>query len=83
MCYMSSRINCLTVDLMIKREPRYNLLSSNQGLYRNEMISLKQNIERDRLQLNQVDKKIDANDQEIQKALNELVRCDKCNNWSE
>lgn len=42
-------------------------------MYSNELIQLKSNIERDRLQLSHLDKKIEMKDQDCAKALNELV----------
>ena len=45
-------------------------------MYSNELIQLKSNIERDRLLLSQLDKKVESSDRDCLQVLNDLLKLD-------
>ena len=65
-------------------EMRYNSLlqdkQQSQSIFKNELIHLKQNIEKDRLQLSHLDRKVDQVKAELSRILQELVRLDQSYN---
>lgn len=65
---------------LLNSEQRYSeILNDGESdkLFKNQMISLKQNIEKDRLQLNHLERKIKAEEDGLANQLNELIRVDK------
>ena len=67
-------------------EMRYNSLlqdkQQSQSIFKNELIHLKQNIEKDRLQLSHLDRKVDQVKAELSRILQELVRLDQSYNFN-
>jgi len=64
-------------------EQRYTELlneSQNEKLFKNQMINLKQTIEKDRLQINHVERKIETIENEIAENLSKLLMEDKVSN---
>lgn len=63
------------------QEMRYNALlqeqQSNRSVFKNELVYLKQNIEKDRLQLSHLDRKVEQVDAALARAIQELVRLDQ------
>lgn len=71
---------------LIRSEIRYNQLvarDGNSNLFKHQLISLKQNIEKDRLQLNHLERKIENCEMEIKGILGEVHRLDNNRSWAD
>lgn len=84
--YQSKLENKNLSSKLLTCEQRYNELlneSQNEKLFKNQMINLKQTIEKDRLQINHVERKIETIENEIAENLSKLLMEDKVFNAGE
>lgn len=69
-----------------QQEQRYSTLLQDQhkskGIYKNELVYLKQSIEKDRLQMSHLDRKIEQVEASLTRATQELVRLDQSQHFN-